>query len=95
MSEPATPDCIQTWNEFWAPICAPDGQLNLDQVMRELHDFKGMMRSVSEVYCHISGDKLSKPNYEAAVVIQVADERVQDLIHEAVKEATEEQDATP
>jgi hypothetical protein len=78
-------DYQKTWIEFWRPICTcKDGSLNLDQIQRELHDFKTTMDNVSKVYCHITGGKLSTPNYPAATVINVYEEEVTRKIDEAI-----------
>ena len=84
-------DYIETWEKFWKPLCVkPDGTLNLDQIQRELHDFHCVMGNVSKVYDHITGGKMSKPNYDADTVIAVYEDHVQDLIAEAMKERDEE-----
>jgi hypothetical protein len=44
------------------------------QALDERHDVVMIAHEVSQVYCHITGDKLSKPNYEAQVMIDEADD---------------------
>jgi hypothetical protein len=77
----------KNWNEFWAEICLnPDGSVNLDQVQRELSDFREMMNSVSTVYDHLTKGRISKPNTCAKVVIQEVEALQQQEVDEAVKE---------
>lgn len=45
-----------------------------------------IMREVSIVYDSITSGKISKPNTSAFEVISVADERVEELIREAIIE---------
>jgi hypothetical protein len=78
-------DYEATYDEFWRALVEnPDGTLNLDQVKRELHDYRWMMSQVPEVYSHVTGGILSKPNYEARSVINVADEHYQITVCEEV-----------
>jgi len=71
------------FEEFWQPIVMPNGEWNLEQVKRELYDYRRMMTSVSEVYDQITNGRISKPNTDASVVIDEADDVVNDLIREA------------
>lgn len=68
-------DYEKTWEDFWKSLCTnPDGSLNLDQIKRELHDFHTAMDNVGKVYCHITGNRISKINTLADAVIAEADE---------------------
>ena len=81
------PTYEEVWDEFWAPIVTnEDGSLNLDQVKRELADWKFAMRQVAKVYCHVTGDTLSKPMYYAEGVISVADEYMEQRIQWAIND---------
>lgn len=76
-------DYEQTFDEFWRDlVCHPDGTLNRDAVMRELHDYATALDEVPKVYMHVTGGRLSKPNTKAAHVIDAADEHYAGL-HEA------------
>ena len=57
------------WREFWMPIVAPNGVVNIQQVKRELFDFSVVMRNVSEVYDELTGGMISKPNTRSSAVI--------------------------
>lgn len=71
----------QTWDKRWKSICTnPDGSLNLDQIMRELHDYYFMLEEVPKVYCEVTGGLLSKPNYYADSVISAFEDEVEKRI---------------
>jgi hypothetical protein len=65
-------DYERTFEEFWNPIIMPDGDLNMDQLKRELHDYRTLIRNVSKVYDHVTGGYISKPMTNPDVVIREA-----------------------
>lgn len=75
--------------EFWDHIIEYKGQLDLDAVHKELHDYRFVLSQVPEVYCHITNSMLSKPHYYAREVIAVADEyqdeRFQERLDDAIR----------
>jgi predicted HAD superfamily Cof-like phosphohydrolase len=74
-TENETPDYEKTWKEFWEPlVTTEDGQLNLDQIKRELHDARVFMSEGCKVYDHITGGRISKITTDASVVCAVADD---------------------
>ena len=80
----------KVFEEFWKPIvCNPDGSLNLDKVILELHDFSIVMDECSKVYSYITGGLISKPNTIASAVIDKADEVIEKHLDEARKEERE------
>lgn len=84
-------DYRKTFERFWKPILTDEnGNLDLDQIMRELHDFHFIMTNVSKVYSHITNNLLSKCNYHSATVINCAEEHYQSLQNEAYAEGLEE-----
>lgn len=88
ISDGPAPEYLKTWAEHWAPIiCRPDGTLNFGQLARELADYWNLIGWTAEVYCHVTGDRISKPNTLPSAVISVADERTQELIDEEAGEA--------
>jgi len=87
---PVSEDVEKCWQEFWAPIVAPNGVLNLNQVKLELSDFSDVMREVSIAYDDVTGGHISKPNTLARHVIERVNERIEEACDEAVKEAREE-----
>jgi hypothetical protein len=87
----AEADYIRTYEETWKErIENPDGSLRKDQVMRELHDYLGLMRRAAEVYESVTGGRISKPESAAEAVIRVAGEYTGELIERALAEAGED-----
>jgi len=75
----------KTFENFWRDlVCKKDGNLDVDLVKRELHDYSMVMGEVSKVYMHITGGRISKPNTMAHEVIDEADRNY--------KEAFEDED---
>ena len=72
-------DYEQTWEEFWKGICTKDGEVNLEQVKRELHDYKTLLHNVPIVYDHITGGRISKPFTDPKAVTSVADDYYETL----------------
>jgi hypothetical protein len=85
------PDYAQTYEDFWREIVEnPDGTLNLDQIMRELHDYRVVMHEVSIAYDDVTNGRLSKPNTAARHVVAAVDERIDTAVEDARQEAAEE-----
>jgi hypothetical protein len=80
----------EDWDEFWQPIIAPDGEIDVEQLKKELSDFRWVMEQVPKVYMHITGGTLSKVMYEARTVITYADDECTKICNEAVAEETKE-----
>lgn len=77
----------ENWESFWKPIVTnEDGTINIKQIKKELHDFSFIMEQVPRVYCHITGNRMSKVMYHADTVISVADDYFQEQLDEAVKD---------
>jgi hypothetical protein len=87
------PDYMRIYRRHWKRLVETDGKLDLDKVARELSDYHGMLEEVPKVYDHVTGGLLSKPNYHARSVIGAADEHLNRMVDEAVKEAREEWEA--
>ena len=68
-------DVEREWKDFWEPIVTLDGQLDLEQVKKELYDYRVVMREVSKVYYHITGGKFSKPNTDHQYIIDEVESR--------------------
>lgn len=89
-SERSTP-VEETWESFWKPIVSnEDGTINIEQVKKELADFSFVMEQVPKVYCHITGDRMSKVMYRAEDVIRVADDYFNEQLKEALKDELED-----
>lgn len=62
----------KVWQEFWKDIvCDENGNVDLEQIKKELCDFRFMMNEVPKVYSEITGGLLSYPTYEAETVLMV------------------------
>jgi len=65
----------KVYNEFWKEIIEkPDGSIDIEQVKKELCDFKMIMDDAAKVYCHVTGDQISKVNTNPDEVIRYADD---------------------
>ena len=85
-----TPDAEveKVFKEFWHDIvCDDNGELILNQVKKELADFKIVMDNASEVYCTLTESRISKPNTLASAVIGV----VRDLEEKSGREYLEDE----
>lgn len=88
-----TDDIETTWNTFWKDIvCNPDGTVNIEQLKKELHDFHFIMEQVPKVYCHVTGDTLSKLMYPAETVIRVADDHFNAMLEQEMKDRKDDQE---
>ena len=68
-------DYVKTYYNVWRDIVTDEnGNLNFDQVMRELHDYSNLMEEASKVYYEVSGGMFSKPNTAARHVISKVEE---------------------
>lgn len=55
-------DPEKEYNKFWKPIVEnEDGSINMEQLKKELADFSWLISSISQTYCHISGNSISNP----------------------------------
>lgn len=61
------------WENSWADLIMPGGVLNLDQLKRELYDFRVVMVEVGKVYDAVTGGRFSKPNTPHEAIIEAAD----------------------
>jgi hypothetical protein len=74
LEELGAPDYMLEYFRFWAGIVeVPFGDLNRDQVARELFDYSKLMENASSVYCELAD--LSKPNTDPAYIIQGAERK--------------------
>lgn len=83
------PDVEAAFSEFWQSIVMPDGEWDLAQVKRELHDYRDLLHEVPLVYSDVTGGMISKPNTSASAVIAVADGKRDEWMLERVREEIE------
>lgn len=79
-------DYKRVYEEYWKDLVETDGQLDKDKVMRELSDYRFMLEQVPKVYCHVSGNRISKPNTYAFEVIQEHDRQREEDVNEAIED---------
>lgn len=84
-------DYKKDWKKFWKGICTKKllgfiPYVSFDQIKRELSDYYVAIEEVPAVYCHVTGNKLSKINYPAQTVINEADESYEEMWHDIYKE---------
>lgn len=86
-----TIDYEKVFEDFWKGIVlAEDGSPKIDQIKRELYDAHTFMDGAAIVYCHITGDLISKVTTKPEVVIQIADEHYEELYKDIAKEDREQ-----
>jgi hypothetical protein len=77
----------QCYQEFWKDIIEkPDGTIDVEQVKKELYDFRVMMREVRKVYDDVTGGKFSKPNTAAEHIIDAVNERIEKIVEDEIKD---------
>ncbi|PWK05319.1 hypothetical protein [Tumebacillus permanentifrigoris] len=79
-------DVEQVWNEFWKPLVTDaEGNVDMDQVKKELCDLHFLIKNVGKVYDHITGFRITKVTADPAIVIQEAEEHYR-MIYEREEE---------
>jgi hypothetical protein len=74
LEELGAPDHIVEYFRFWAGIVeTPFGELNREQVAKELFDYSQLMENASRVYDDLAG--LSKPNTDPGYIIAGAERK--------------------
>jgi hypothetical protein len=64
----------ESWNNFWKPILVKNDQLDIEQLKKELHDFRTLIHNTSEVYDHTTGGKISKVLTDPDKVIETIED---------------------
>lgn len=82
-SLPDDPTVDEVYEDFWKPIIERDGVLDIEQLKKELFDFWQVMERVPKVYCHVTGDQVSKLLTDADTVCNLADEHYERMYDEA------------
>ena len=69
-------DVEQVYQDFWKEIiCDKDGNIDIEKVKNELCDYYIMLQEVPKVYIEITDGLLSKPLYDAEIVLGVFRDR--------------------
>ena len=80
-------DYQQDWDNHWKEIiCDAEGNINIEQLKKELSDFSICLEEVPKVYCAFTRDTLSYVTYPADTVITLA----QDIQNEEYEERKKE-----
>lgn len=76
----------EAWERDWKPLLYTDGKLDIQKIKNEMHDLWFIFEQVSEVYCEVTGNKLSKPMYYASEIIGCYHEQLNDAYDEGFSE---------
>jgi len=57
------------YNEFWKPLLTTRGKFDEKKIKNELHDLDFVLEQIGEIYCSLTGGRLSKPMYEAKTIL--------------------------
>ncbi len=67
----------EEWNDFWKEICTnEDGALKLEQIKKELSDFKFMIDNVPTVYEEVTGNRTANSMLDAKTIISLHRENI-------------------
>ncbi|WP_035415372.1 hypothetical protein, partial [Bacillus sp. UNC437CL72CviS29] len=80
------------WKERWEAIVMKNGEIDLEQVKKELSDYRYLLQQVPTVYSELAD--LSKPFYSAQTIITRAHEKqeeyARDIYLEDIKAMADE-----
>jgi hypothetical protein len=71
----------ENWQD-WLDLIIIDGKLDEQKIKNEMRDLVFIYKQVGEVYCYITGNKLSKPMYYANEVITAYEDELNKLIRD-------------
>lgn len=74
-----TGDPQKDWDQFWADIVAPTGEIDVEQVKKELSDFRMLMKFVPEVYMHATGGMCSYVHTLPGTVCSLIDDHISEI----------------
>lgn len=84
-------DYEKDYQEFWKDIVENnDGTLDIEQVKRELSDFKYFIDNIPKLYDNITGGYISKHMTDINSVIDRVNERINDSYNKGYNDALEE-----
>ncbi len=80
----------QVYNDFWKGIVEDEnGNVNMDQVKRELYDFHVLIGNIPIIFDHVTGGGCSKPMTKPEVVIALHDDYMKQQIDFYIEDALE------
>ncbi len=74
VEEGAMSEVEDTYQKFWAPIVEKDGVPDMEQIKKELFDYRQAMDLVPRVYDALTGGRCSKILTDPDVVIALCEE---------------------
>lgn len=90
MEEPNSEEIESVWEKFWKNILIDDNnQIDVKQLKKELYDYHFILDNVSKVYCEVTGDRLSYPNYSSDIVIREYNNNMDRVLEEYTQESIE------
>jgi len=78
------------YEEYWKDIIEKDGVVDMEQVKKELSDFRYIIEQLPKVYMHITNGILSKHMYSAETIIRLHDDIRTEEIENACKETAQD-----
>ncbi|AIW03446.1 hypothetical protein CPT_Moonbeam48 [Bacillus phage Moonbeam] len=69
-------DYQQTYEDFWKTIVEVNGKVDFEQIKKELHDYRQLLKSVPKVYDELAG--LSNPFTDPSYILARVEERMID-----------------
>lgn len=83
-------DVEQVWHEFWEPIVTQSGLtgsvLDIDQIKRELYDYRQLLKGLPGFFDDVSGGKVTKPNTDLRIVSELIQERALEQYNEGYED---------
>jgi hypothetical protein len=80
----------EEFEKWWKPLLQTDGQWDPEKIKNELHDLVFTYTQIDIIYSHITGGKLSKPNYFAGTIIREFDDQMTKSYAEGHKDGYDE-----
>jgi hypothetical protein len=81
-------DMERVWRDYWLPLLIKDGDVDLEQVKKELYDYHNVLEVVPSVYSHASGGAMSKPSYnDVQQICAVIDDHYDEVARENAVDA--------
>lgn len=79
----------QIFDEVWKSIVIKKGEIDAEQVKLELSDYYHLMTRIAEVYCEVSGGRLSKPTHMAESILSEYHREMEESFELGEKESEE------
>lgn len=78
---------MEAYEGFWAGLVAPQGELELDLVARELHDYLVLLRAATESYGLATEGAVTDPRTAPSVVAEAVNRRVDRAFDDGAEQA--------